>query len=119
VNAAEGRNTGDVSEADGRAGETEEKSGDMAKLKTRHKFKTKNMTKKMQNMTSMTDILNKTRKALGRSGDQFLEMNLESRRVCGSISKSKCPNADITPFKSYDPSFCTGFTKCSENAFLK
>jgi len=40
VNAAEGRNTGDVSEADGRAGETEGKSGDMAKLKTRHKFQT-------------------------------------------------------------------------------
>ena len=32
MNAAEGRNTGDVSEADGRAGETEEKGGDMARL---------------------------------------------------------------------------------------
>jgi len=40
VKAAEGRNTGDVSEPDGRAGETEERSRDMAKLKTRHKFQT-------------------------------------------------------------------------------
>ena len=33
-------NTGDVSEADGRAGGTEEKRGDMTKLKTRQKFQT-------------------------------------------------------------------------------
>jgi len=40
VKEAEGKNSGDVGEADGRAGEIEEKSGDMAKLKTRHRFKT-------------------------------------------------------------------------------